>query len=301
MTLEEIRQNYKEKELGRSFDYSGKKYNKITLLYRIEKKGNYWAAQCECGNCFIVLAANVIQEKQKSCGCLKHRPQYKNLKQQKFGDLTAIEHVDSEHWRCLCSCGSEAIVQTNNLLSGHTRSCGHLRREKLLPTKMNNLTGRKFGELTALEPIYKGRVFWKCRCSCGKIVEAPAFALTGKRTISCGHLKESKQECRAREWLISHNIPFYQEVRLKGLENLRFDFQIFITETDFILLEIQGEQHYRSIDYFGGKEKFAKQIKNDQQKRDFCAKNKIVLYEMPYYANVDKYLFSLLNDYCTSK
>ena len=37
------------------------------------------------------------------------------------------------HWRCLCSCGRETFVDGSKLLSGHTRSCGCIRRGMAQP------------------------------------------------------------------------------------------------------------------------------------------------------------------------
>ena len=47
----------------------------------------------------------------------------------KFGCLTAISYAGGGRWHCTCSCGKETAVHTNNLTSGKTRSCGHLRGE----------------------------------------------------------------------------------------------------------------------------------------------------------------------------
>lgn len=53
------------------------------------------------------------------------------------------------------------------------------------------LTGKCFGELTALEACQGKRskersILWKCQCSCGKIVEIPANELTKGFHTSCG-------------------------------------------------------------------------------------------------------------------
>jgi hypothetical protein len=58
-----------------------------------------------------------------------------DLSNQKFGRLTAIRptHKDARNnviWECLCECGNTTHVKTLKLRSGHTRSCGCLRREK---------------------------------------------------------------------------------------------------------------------------------------------------------------------------
>lgn len=47
----------------------------------------------------------------------------------KFGRLTIIGHVEKQNGKnrrvsCLCDCGNKRVVQTANLTSGHTVSCG---------------------------------------------------------------------------------------------------------------------------------------------------------------------------------
>ena len=57
----------------------------------------------------------------------------KDLTDKKFGRLTVVEFsVDSKprgRWLCRCDCGNTSIVETNNLTSGHTRSCGCFQQE----------------------------------------------------------------------------------------------------------------------------------------------------------------------------
>jgi len=58
-----------------------------------------------------------------------------NLEGQKFGRLTVL-HEDGKNkqkqilWNCLCDCGKFTVVPTCSLKSGHTKSCGCLRKEK---------------------------------------------------------------------------------------------------------------------------------------------------------------------------
>lgn len=48
----------------------------------------------------------------------------------KFGKLSVIERADNRrnrvHWLCECDCGKRVIVQSSQLRTGHTRSCGCL-------------------------------------------------------------------------------------------------------------------------------------------------------------------------------
>ncbi len=57
-----------------------------------------------------------------------------NIKGEKFGRLTVINRVENGkngqvRWLCNCKCGKTAVVCSNSLRSGGTRSCGCLQRE----------------------------------------------------------------------------------------------------------------------------------------------------------------------------
>lgn len=43
--------------------------------------------------------------------------------------LGASTKDNRRRWICLCSCGNESLVLTNNLKTGHSRSCGCLQKE----------------------------------------------------------------------------------------------------------------------------------------------------------------------------
>lgn len=51
-----------------------------------------------------------------------------NIAGQRFGRLTVIERVASTkaqaQWRCVCDCGKETVVRSQDLRNGHTKSCG---------------------------------------------------------------------------------------------------------------------------------------------------------------------------------
>jgi hypothetical protein len=58
----------------------------------------------------------------------------KNLKDQEFDRLTVLKEVESrgKHriWLCRCACGNETEKYQSNLVSGQSRSCGCLRKER---------------------------------------------------------------------------------------------------------------------------------------------------------------------------
>ena len=52
----------------------------------------------------------------------------------RFGKLTAINIVGKAKngamlWLCKCDCGNEAVIQSGNLINGHSTSCGCYRAE----------------------------------------------------------------------------------------------------------------------------------------------------------------------------
>ena len=74
-----------------------------------------------------------------------------------FGKLKVIERAGSQNgharWKCQCDCGNKTIVSTNNLLRGHSKSCGCYKRDVARERVSVNLLGQTFGYLTVEEKI----------------------------------------------------------------------------------------------------------------------------------------------------
>lgn len=65
-----------------------------------------------------------------------------NLTDFRFGRLVAksFTHVgDKVFWRCVCDCGAECQIYGSRLRTGHTRSCGCLKRDALLARNTKHL------------------------------------------------------------------------------------------------------------------------------------------------------------------
>lgn len=64
-----------------------------------------------------------------------------NIEGERFGCLTAIrlDHRDAAgrrfYWLCRCDCGKECYVERQKLISGRTKSCGHLRATSMSMTR----------------------------------------------------------------------------------------------------------------------------------------------------------------------
>lgn len=49
----------------------GNKYNKLTVLEKIDSR--YYKCQCDCGNIKKIRKDHILNNKTKSCGCLRHK------------------------------------------------------------------------------------------------------------------------------------------------------------------------------------------------------------------------------------
>jgi hypothetical protein len=78
---------------------------------------------------------------------------------------------------------------------------------------------------------------------------------------------------------VKHNYKReYKIPECKNIYPLPFDFAIFDDNNNLkLLIEFNGEQHYRPIQKFGGKKAFTQQVKRDKIKIDFCKSNNLNL------------------------
>lgn len=94
----------------------------------------------------------------------------------------------------------------------------------------------------------------------------------------CRRCRESKGEIRIRQFLELHGIRFDQEYRL-GLSRYRYDF--FLSDLG-VLIEFQGQQHFRPIEVFGGQAAFEETQKRDFIKNKLATKYKLKLLKPDY-------------------
>ncbi|WNS82208.1 hypothetical protein RRU94_15810 [Domibacillus sp. DTU_2020_1001157_1_SI_ALB_TIR_016] len=109
----------------------------------------------------------------------------------------------------------------------------------------------------------------------------PYSFLSGARCPAC---KEFKGQRRIVNHIKTRNFPYEVEFKIPGA--LRLDVAVFDPKHSGKLLvafEFQGEQHYKPISYFGGREKFQRQIRSDQKKRKYCMENGIYLIIIPHW------------------
>ena len=284
----------------------GNRYGKLVVIERAIKpegrpKGAYWLCQCDCGKQKIIRGADLRAGNVNSCGCLYGKHSIKDETGKRYGKLTVISQTanreyGSVKWLCKCDCGNLCEVAGDSLRSGQTQSCGCLVKERSRIANLHDLTGQKFGKLTAIEideelTLKNKRIFWKCKCDCGNYYSTGSSNLVTGATKSCGCLRTSYGEEQIEKLLKENNISYAKEYVFSNLKTnkvpLRFDFAIFNNKNELVqLIEFDGQQHFRPVPQFGGEEALKHIQFNDKRKNEYCELNNIKLVRIKY-TNLD--------------
>ena len=125
-------------------------------------------------------------------------------------------------------------------------------------------------------------------CSCGNKFYTTWQTFCWGNKIYCSKCSRnsSKLENKVRNYLIEKELLYeeqksYDECYFNIKGKLRFDFCIYIDNKAF-LIEVNGIQHYKPVDFFGGIKGLKYQKERDKIKRKFCLSHNIPLLEIPY-------------------
>lgn len=186
-------------------DLTGKTFGEWKVIKYVGKKK--WLCECSCGVVKEVATYSLVHGDSKSCGHSKDS-KFIDLTGKKFDEWTVIRQAPTgihgeTNWECRCSCGKVKVVSGYRLRHGLSKSCGHA------TTGLKDLTGQKFGNLTALhvsaiQPSHS-ETMWTCECSCGNIVDVGSYSLRSGNTRSCGCMKEElKQQTNLERYGTRH-------------------------------------------------------------------------------------------------
>lgn len=107
-------------------------------------------------------------------------------------------------------CGQEFETRIDNIVSGHTKSCGCLNRQE-------NLVGKTFGRWEVIKPGSRYG-YWLCRCKCGQEKEVYYSSLLNGKSQSCGCYRSEKASTTMKEWNDQH--PRIKKEKIKKETNL---------------------------------------------------------------------------------
>lgn len=168
-----------------------------------------WQCKCDCGKEFTASYSRLYRASKLnqvvSCDdCTGHSAYIYALPGNTIASFTILDRIKINtygkgrylyKYNCKCNvCGKEFTMSQTTLNSHKHDSafeCLHNRRAK-------DLTNMIFDDFKVIEPTekrYHGYTIWKCRCSCGKIFEAPYVNIVSGNIKSCGHLfKQNKKQ-----------------------------------------------------------------------------------------------------------
>ena len=281
--------------------------NKIELLKRTTKDSRgQWKGRFICPYCgkeFETRIYSVVDGTTLSCGCLFVAKRKENAQSQ-TPNLIGVEYDTrkvirkSEKktksgctlWEVYCSKCNTITLMTNHAIKKKVLChCKHNERIKENNHKKYNLIGKKFGKLLVLEELEDrtphGEKQWLCRCDCGNYKITVTSALINHLTVSCGCSK-SYNESRIQKYLDKNKIRYYaqwshNDCRFPSTNALLvFDFYLPTYRT---IIEYDGEQHFKPVQFYGGAQSFIRQKERDTYKNNWCKSNKYTLLRIPYF------------------
>lgn len=269
-----------------------------------------WDCICPtCGKITTQTYYNLHKLNLKGCKGYKGKNAAVDISGQRFGRLTAVKYVGSNKgwgaiWECVCDCGNTVNVKKGSLMTGGTKSCGCLNRERLLTPKYD-LTGNQFGFLKVIKQMKcsskNNGTNWLCLCeNCGAEVIVSQHSLT-QGQMSCGCVK-SKSEVAITQFLKNNNINFSKQYQFDDLKStkgypLRFDFAIMNDDGSLkMLIEYQGQQHFEATPHWGGEEGYERRKEYDELKREYCRNKGLNLIEITCFDNLEQRLKEIFYD-----
>lgn len=288
----------------------GMVFEKWTVLKdtgeKTSDRDTLWLCECSCGTIKKVRGSSLKKGSSKSCGCIKKGSHIKNIANQRFGSLIALEPTQERQygnviWKCQCDCGNICYRSIATLQKEGQHSCGCFNKEQLRSLNKKDLTGQKFNKLLVLEETKErkyGNIVWKCQCDCGNICYVPTNSLTTNNTSSCGCINYSIGENIISKILKENNIKFKAQYSNEELELKKFDFALFDDNQQIIrLIEFDGRQHYDDISgIWNSPESLSDIQQRDKAKNEWALSHKIPLVRIPYWERDNITLEMILGD-----
>lgn len=213
---------------------------------------------------------------------------FRNEISKKYPHITAIGKYYGMSKETLFYCSKHDVQwlsTPDNILRGHgCKMCGFEKmsvKNKRQHEEYLDKLKEKSAPVDIIEE-YKGanvKVLHRCK-KCGYEWKAtPGNILYGNMCPKC---KTSRGEREISAWLDSHSIEYTVQKKFSNCADkkpLPFDFYL---PSYNALIEYDGEQHYRPVEYFGGIKTYEKLKYHDMIKDQFCAENNLHLLRISY-------------------
>lgn len=203
-------------------------------------------------------------------------------------EYTVIGDYSTAHEKVLLRhnvCGSEYPASPNKFINYNRRcpTCGGTKKKthEQFVEEVRKYQGEAF-EVLGRYTGANTRVLVRHN-KCGK--EYKVYPSTLRVVAGCADCSfKSRGEESIKSILDSLEVSYESQVTYEGCINIHklpFDFRLYVAGKA-VLIEYDGIQHFKPIDYFGGEEGFKDQKKRDKIKDDFTKQAGIMLIRIPY-------------------
>lgn len=299
-------------------DMVGETFGYLEVLSLNEEKSTnkhkQWNCKClRCGDLCVKEGSSLRWGKYTCCPKCAIEVRTDNAREkmtgQRYGRLVVIEeYIKQKKVQCICDCGKILVLRRGDVLSGHTQSCGCLQSERASKSNTKDQSGRvsKNGIrfIRPIEKVGKGVWVYECECPlCGSLFNAIPARIKSDHVQSCGCMPRmhlSRAHVMIDNYLKEHGVDYEKEYSFPDCKNkkvLRFDFAIFCNDSIVGVCEYDGEQHFRSIDFFGGEKAFEEMKIRDKKKDDYCKKHNIPMLRLNYQMSDDEIISKLEENY----
>ena len=262
----------------------------IVLGQYINNREKILIKHTKCGNTFEKIPKDMTTKHSGCPYCNGNRQALYNeqwVKDNTPYPYSYISGYSGMKQKCLfhCSqCGEDFEQLPSRIINQHIYGCGcSPTKKKTQEQFLNELGSETLSHYALLETYINADtpILFK-HLDCGT-----EFSLTpekflhrfNKEYCPVCYYKKSRGEIKIAQYLTNQNIKFIKEHIFETLPKLRFDFYL---PAQNACIEFDGKQHFEAINFFGGEENFKQTLLRDSQKNQYCLKNNIDLYRIPY-------------------
>ena len=270
------------------------------IMHRCKIDGNEWMAS----------PANVLRgrgcPKCKSARLrnnkIKTHEQYVEEVKQIHDDIIVVGQYAGNRVCILHKCVVDGHVweaSPNNILKGSGCPLCAIERRSVCRTKSHD---EYVCEVKTINPNievaeqYVGaetKILHRCKIDGHEWYVLPGNILSGH---GCPVCNESRGERDIAHYLNKHNVKYIPQYTFNNCKNQRvLPFDFYLPEYN-VCIEYDGEQHYRSVEHFGGENGIKQRQLNDFIKTTYCQTNSIILLRIKYDQNVEVELDKFFNN-----
>lgn len=225
-------------------------------------------------------------------------------------DYSKVVYKNSHTKVCItCPIHGDFLQKPNNHLKGHgCPKCGSEKLGDLYRGSIEDFLSRArkiHNDKYIYDKVVYKNAHEKVCIVCkehGDFLQTPHNHLNGQ---GCPYCNSSKLEDQVRRLLLENNIIFEEQKTWDWLIYKSTQWVDFFLPDFNLIIECQGEQHFKAIDFFGGEEGYKNTIERDKNKKNLCEAHNLKViyfsnlgedYEYPYevITNIEEFIKGLV-------